>query len=52
MKIKERGRYIAISPDNDPDDKTLKDENSAQEYTDGFYSSESDNFVPDDTGGG
>ena len=49
MKIKERGRYTAINPDLiSADEKTQ--ENSA-DYTDGFYSSESDAFVPDESPG-
>ena len=49
MKLKERGRYIAINPDSIiADEKTQ--ENSA-DYTDGFYSSDSDAFVPGEAPG-
>ncbi len=49
MKLKERGRYTTIDPDVEEVVKAL--ENSG-EHTEGFYSSESDAFVPDDAGGG
>ena len=49
MKIKERGRYTAVNPDSiSADEKTQ--ENSG-DYTDGFYSSESDAFAPNESAG-
>jgi len=49
MRLKERGRYTVINPDFE---KATKQEDEANEYTDGFYSSDSEASVPDDTGGG
>ena len=43
MRLKERGRYTVVNPD--ASNKTNK-EGEESEYTDGFYSSDSDNFVP------
>ena len=48
MRLKERGRYTVINPDFE---KNEKQEDEANEYTDGFYSSESDAIVPNDTEG-
>ena len=46
MKIKERSRYIAINPDaeseNEEDKKAKQQEDGQTEFTDGFYSSDSD----------
>lgn len=49
MRLKKRGRYTAINPDVSEDDKAKE---NSDELTDGFYSSESDAYVPDDAGGG
>ena len=51
MKIKERGRYTVINPDHKQKRVTGTEDNDANEYTDGFYTSDSDTFVPDDAGG-
>jgi len=51
MKLKERGRYTVVNPDLQQERVTEKGD-EAGEYTDGFYSSDSDGFVPDDAGGG
>ena len=48
MRLKERGRYTVINPDFE---KNEKQDDEANEYTDGFYSSESDAIVPNDTEG-
>ena len=45
MKLKERGRYKGINPDTIVKSDKDGDQN---EYTDGFYSSASDAFVPDE----
>jgi len=45
MRIKERGRYTSVNPDLKKD---AKKEDDSNEYTDGFYTSESDAFVPND----
>ncbi len=47
MRLKERGRYKSINPDTI--DKNDKEGDQSNEYTDGFYSSDSDAFVPDET---
>ncbi len=47
MRLKERGRYTVVDPDAPTETKKEGEEES--EYTDGFYSSDSDNFVPNDT---
>mgnify|MGYP001626777389 CR=1 FL=1 len=51
MRLKERGRYTVINPDNDKSEKMkkIKEEEGGEGsggYTDGFYSSDSDTFVP------
>ena len=51
MKLKERGRYTVISP-NPQQERVTKKGEEANEYTDGFYTSDSDSFIPDDAGGG
>ena len=51
MKIKERGRYTVINPDFQQERVTEKGD-GGDEYTDGFFTSDSDGFVPDDAGGG
>ena len=51
MKIKERGRYTSINPDH-KQTRTTGKEDDENEYTDGFYTSDSDVFVPDDEAGG
>ncbi len=48
MRLKERGRYIVINPDITAQE-TKKGGDDSNEYTDGFYTSESDNFVPHET---
>ena len=48
MKIKERGRYTVINPDRKDKRVTEKGDDANDEYTDGFYTSESDAFSPDD----
>ena len=51
MKLKERGRYTVINPDHKYERATEKGDD-ANEYTDGFYSSDSDTFAPGEEGGG
>ncbi len=46
MRLKERGRYTVINPDTKSESK--KEAENSNEYTDGFYSSASDVFVPHD----
>ena len=48
MRLKERGRYIVINPDITVQEHKKGSEDS-NEYTDGFYTSESDDFVPHET---
>ena len=49
MKLKERGRYTVVNPELQQERVKGKGED---EYTDGFYTSDSDAFVPDEAGGG
>ena len=44
MRLKERGRYTVIDPDLKTERKFGDQESN--EYTDGFYSSDSDHFSP------
>jgi hypothetical protein len=51
MRLKERGRYIVINPDIRSKNKKEGSENEdSNEYTDGFYTSESDDFAPHEPG--
>ena len=52
MKLKERGRYTVVNPDDDKvqQKKESEGQDSNEQYTDGFYSSDSDAFVPNETG--
>lgn len=52
MRIKERGRYTVINPDGGGERVRVQKGDEENEYTDGFYTSDSDAFVPDDAGGG
>lgn len=47
MRLKERGRYTVVNPDAKSEKK--KEGEDSNEYTDGFYSSDSDHFVPHET---
>lgn len=47
LRLKERGRYTVIDPDAIA--KKKKEGEDSNEYTDGFYSSDSDHFVPHET---
>ena len=51
MKIKERGRYTVINPDFQQE-RVKEKGDGGDEYTDGFFTSDSDGFVPNDAGGG
>lgn len=44
MRLKERGRYTLINPDNKTE--ITREGEESNEYTDGFFSSDSDNFAP------
>ncbi len=46
MRLKERGRYTVINPDAKSEKQKKKEGEESNEYTDGFYSSDSDSFVP------
>ena len=46
MKLKARGRYTVIDPDQMRE--MTKSKNDFGEYTEGFYSSETDEFVPNE----
>jgi hypothetical protein len=51
MRLKERGRYKVINPDSlDGNHRKVVDgdKNSNEQYTDGFYTSDSDEFAPND----
>ena len=49
MRLKERGRYTVINPDAKSEKKEKMEGENSNEYTDGFYSSDSDTFVPRET---
>ncbi len=42
MKLKQRGRYQVINPDLKAEVKKKSEEQESAEYTDGFYTEESD----------
>ena len=44
MKLKERGRYTVLNPEAKSEKK--QEGEDSNEYTDGFFSSDSDTFVP------
>ena len=44
MKLKERGCYTVINPDRTDDERVTEKGYDSNEYTDGFYSNDSDTF--------